>query len=46
MDASMITSEELLNSAKNELNRDVTKKDSEDIALLTEKFKEDKAKFW
>ena len=41
----IITSEELLNSAKNELNRDVTKKDSEDIALLTEKFKEDKSKY-
>ena len=41
----IITSEELLSSAKNELNRDVTKKDSEDIALLTEKFKKDKTKY-
>ena len=38
----IITSEELLNSAKTELNRDVTKKDSEEIALLTEKFYKNK----
>jgi hypothetical protein len=39
---SIITSEELLNSAKNELNRDVTKKDSEEMAILTEKFYKNK----
>ena len=41
----IITSEELLNTAKTELNRDVTKRDSEEIAFLTKNFKNKKEEY-
>jgi len=41
----MITNEELLNSANKEKNRDITKKDQEELNILKEEFKKDKEIF-
>ena len=41
----IVTNEKLMQTANNELNRDVTKKDSEEIVQLTENFKNKKEEY-